>query len=82
MKTKVLEKDNFIQLHQSIRTILIESRNKSYAAINSAMIYAYWSVGKQIMRMNKKVILEENMGKIFLSIYLQDSQKNLERDLQ
>lgn len=66
MKTKVLEKDNFIQLHQSIRTILIESRNKSYAAINSAMIYAYWSVGKQIIENEQKGDFRGEYGKNIL----------------
>lgn len=36
-------------LYESIRNILLESRNRAYKAVNSAMVMAYWTVGKTIV---------------------------------
>lgn len=35
-------------IYQNIRTILAQARAKAYAAINFAMVEAYWDVGRQI----------------------------------
>jgi len=39
-----------------IKTILFQARQKAYSAINSAMVEAYWQMGKRIVE-------EEQQGK-------------------
>ena len=41
---------------QSIKQILAQARQKAYQAINSAMVEAYWNIGKSIVE-------EEQNGK-------------------
>ncbi|MBR4464992.1 DUF1016 family protein [bacterium] len=36
------------KIYSSIRSFVIHAQNKIYAAINSAMVIAYWEIGKQI----------------------------------
>jgi predicted nuclease of restriction endonuclease-like (RecB) superfamily len=36
-------------VYQSIRTVLATARQKAYTAVNSAMVEAYWDIGRQIM---------------------------------
>lgn len=36
-------------LYGSIRSILLESRGRAYAAVNSAMVFAYWQIGRVIV---------------------------------
>lgn len=43
-------------LYQNIANILHEARSRSYRAVNSAMIAAYWNIGQQIVE-------EEQQGK-------------------
>lgn len=40
-----LDKD----IYQNIREVLILARNKTYSAINEAMVNAYWDIGRQIV---------------------------------
>ncbi|MGR3303863.1 MAG: PDDEXK nuclease domain-containing protein [Candidatus Scalindua sp.] len=40
--------------YNDIRTILQQARNKAYSAINSAMVEAYWSIGKRIVEEEQK----------------------------
>ncbi|ADV43799.1 YhcG family protein [Bacteroides helcogenes] len=54
-------KDNHIALHSAnfiheIKQIVTEARQKAYTAINSAMVEAYWQMGKRIVE-------EEQQGK-------------------
>jgi len=35
-------------VYQNIRTVLATARQKVYSAINSAMVGAYWEIGRQI----------------------------------
>jgi predicted nuclease of restriction endonuclease-like (RecB) superfamily len=35
-------------VYQNIRTVLVTARQKVYSAINSAMVGAYWEIGRQI----------------------------------
>jgi hypothetical protein len=37
------------KVYQNIRTVLVTARQKAYAAINFAMVEAYWEIGRQIM---------------------------------
>lgn len=43
----VLAEDD--DLYGVIRSILLESRNRAYAAVNSAMVLAYWQIGRAIV---------------------------------
>ena len=36
------------KVYKNIRNTLVEARTKAYVAINSAMVNAYWDIGKQI----------------------------------
>jgi hypothetical protein len=36
------------RFYEDIRTILQETRQKTYHAINSEMVMAYWRIGKRI----------------------------------
>ena len=45
-----------MQYIQDIKQILAQARQKSYQAINSAMVEAYWKIGE-------KIVLEEQQGK-------------------
>lgn len=38
-----------IRFYQHIRSILENARNQVYSAANSAMVYAYWNIGKSIV---------------------------------
>ena len=33
-------------LYDSIRSILLDSRARAHAAVNSAMVLAYWQIGR------------------------------------
>lgn len=52
-KTTSLYKADFIQ---EIKQIITQARQKAYAAINSAMVEAYWQMGKRIVE-------QEQLGK-------------------
>jgi predicted nuclease of restriction endonuclease-like (RecB) superfamily len=39
--------------HEEIKTILQQARNKTYQAINTAMIEAYWLIGKRIVEVEQ-----------------------------
>jgi len=43
--------------YSDIRQILQSSRNKAYAAVNTAMVEAYWSIGKGFSVANLKILL-------------------------
>ena len=45
-----------MQYIQEIKQILALARQKTYQAINSAMVEAYWKIGE-------KIVLEEQNGK-------------------
>jgi hypothetical protein len=36
------------KIYQNIRTVLVTARQKVYSAVNSAMVGAYWEIGRQI----------------------------------
>lgn len=53
-----MEKDN-ISLYnpdfiQEIKQIIKQARQKAYAAINSAMVEAYWQMGKRIVKQEQQ----------------------------
>lgn len=55
MKGKKIKKvDSSAELYEDIRKILAQARNKAYAAVNVAMVEAYWNVGKRIVEEEQK----------------------------
>ncbi len=36
-------------VYSGIRAVLVTARQKAYTAVNSAMVGAYWDIGRQIM---------------------------------
>lgn len=56
-----MKKENMVPVYnpgviQEIKQIVTQARQKTYAAINSAMVEAYWQLGKRIVE-------EEQQGK-------------------
>ena len=51
-------------VYQSIRTVLATARQKAYTAINSAMVEAYWDIGRQIMEAQEGQRAEYGTGLI------------------
>lgn len=47
---KVIDKS----FYNDIRTILQKARNKTYSAVNTAMVEAYWNIGKRIVEEEQK----------------------------
>lgn len=44
-----MKKDNSMNYLLEIKTILAQARQKAYSAINSAMVEAYWNIGRLIV---------------------------------
>jgi len=42
------------QTYKSIKTILKKARSKSFKAVNSLMVQAYWSIGRIIVEEEQK----------------------------
>ena len=47
MKNEIMD----LTFYQHIKEILENARKKTYAAINFAMVKAYWEIGKSIVEM-------------------------------
>ena len=52
------------KVYQNIRTVLVTARQKVYSAINSAMVEAYWEIGRQIMEVQEGQRAEYGKGLI------------------
>jgi len=50
MKKKLIN----TQLYENIKVVLIEARSNAYKAVNSAMVNAYWNVGRLIVEEEQK----------------------------
>ena len=50
----------------AIKSIIIEARNTAINAVNSAMVYAYWEVGKRIVEEEQKGLERAEYGKYLL----------------
>ncbi|MCL2283265.1 MAG: PDDEXK nuclease domain-containing protein [Fibromonadales bacterium] len=48
MKKKKDIEEPEANVYQSIRNILVQARSRAYSAINSAMVEAYWEIGRHI----------------------------------
>lgn len=63
LKTLGAEISSADNLYDSIREILLKSRNQAYKAVNSAMIMAYWSIGRTIVEYEQKGLDRAEYGK-------------------
>jgi len=52
------------KVYQNIRTVLVAARQKVYSVINSAMVEAYWEIGRQIMEAQEGQRAEYGTGLI------------------
>jgi predicted nuclease of restriction endonuclease-like (RecB) superfamily len=60
-------------IYNGIRTVLVTARQKVYSAVNSAMVEAYWEIGRQIMEAQEGQRAEYGTGLIkFLAKRLTD----------
>lgn len=57
---KLINQDNFIA---EIKQILAQARQKAYTAVNSAMVEAYWQIGKRIVEEEQKGEKRAEYGK-------------------
>ena len=48
MKDKGIELNQGKEVYQSIRETIVDARQKIYTVVNSAMVEAYWDIGRQI----------------------------------
>ena len=51
-------------VYNNIRTVLVTARQKAYSAVNSAMVEAYWEIGRQIMEAQENQRAEYGTGLI------------------
>jgi hypothetical protein len=49
-------------IYQNIRTVLVTARQKVYSAVNTAMVEAYWEIGRQIMEAQENKRAEYGAG--------------------
>jgi len=49
-------------VYNNIRTVLVTARQKVYSAINTAMVEAYWDIGRQIMEAQENKRAEYGAG--------------------
>ena len=63
LKTLGAEISSADNLYDSIREILLKSRNQAYKAVNSAMVMAYWSIGRTIVEYEQKGLDRAEYGK-------------------
>jgi hypothetical protein len=47
--SQLVASDEFEQSYRRIQAILSEARNRAYQAINSAMVLAYWEIGRAVI---------------------------------
>lgn len=66
MKEKNLQKENIEKTYGSIRLILEEARSNAYRAVNSAMVRAYWQIGKIIVEEEQKGRVRAGYGEYLI----------------
>ena len=59
------------QLHDRIRSILIEARRRSFQAVNAAMVETYWQIGRMLIEDEQGGNIRAEYGKKAL-VYLSD----------
>ena len=55
--------DNLDRVYDHIRSVLTEARNRAYQAINSAMVAAYWEIGRVIVEEEQQGAQRAEYGK-------------------
>ena len=63
-KPDKLSRQDDTSVYQNIRTVLVSARQKVYSAVNSAMVEAYWEIGRQIMEAQENQRAEYGTGLI------------------
>ena len=57
------------EIYSSVQSYIINAQRQVYSAVNSAMVRAYWNIGKLIYETSGESDIE-NMVSSFCSIYL------------
>ena len=64
MVNEIIKNENSSEdIYSSIRSFVITAQHKVYAAVNTAMVVAYWEIGEQITRLAERTT-EQNTVKI------------------
>ena len=63
MSNEIIPIQEMESLYAGIRTILSEARQRSYNAINFAMVQSYWQVGRQIVEHEQEGEVRASYGK-------------------
>ena len=58
--------ESYQHIYDEIRDVLLSSRNQSYAAVNFAMVRAYWSIGHIIVEYEQKGAFRAEYGQNLL----------------
>ncbi len=53
----------FHQVYDRIKSILTEARSAAHRAINTAMVMAYWEIGRTIVNQEQQGQQAQNMAK-------------------
>ncbi len=65
--TELTPRDNLDRTYERIRAVLAEARNRTWQAINSAMVAAYWEVGRAIVEEEQQGLQRAEYGKQVLA---------------
>lgn len=71
MATKLKSTEEYNQVYQEIRSILTDARNQAWRAVNSAMVTAYWNVGRTIVQNEQRGRIRAEYGKRLIEILSQ-----------
>mgnify|MGYP000746688376 CR=1 FL=1 len=72
MDNKLINNENAINnIFNNIKDLVISSRNKVYATVNTEMINLYWNIGKAIMEIQQGDE-RASYGKLCLKNYLKN----------
>ena len=63
MSNEIIPIQEVESLYAGIRLILSEARQRSYNAINFAMVQSYWQVGRQIVEHEQEGKVRASYGK-------------------
>ena len=69
-------------LYNDIRAILQKARHKTYSAINTAMVEAYWNIGKRIVEEEQNGKERADYGVKLIKIYLLRLMLSLAKDFR
>ena len=72
MSNEIVRHDDNVdqELYDAIKAILLKSRQKAYKAVSSAMLGAYWDIGRIIVEHEQKATIKHNTERKYWKHYL------------